>query len=189
MQRCKVNRNDNRRPRGLFHTSKYLGSKGGKRNIHLSWINLDPRQGHDSWFSSQWTRRLPGGFDKKRDRETIFAEIRLYAGEPSWIMEGVFGDLASAALENATALIFLNFEWISCEAGLKMRGPEIEKQTDAVIAQKNFSELLGWAKAYEDRENSRSRGGHQKIFDQFGKSKILLKNRQDLDQFINDRFN
>lgn len=126
----------------------------------------------------------PGGFNKKRPADIVHKEIEMLSQEDKWIMEGVFGDLASTALQNATTLIFLDKSWEECEAGLLRRGPESSKQLDPIAAENSFKELLGWAKAYWERENSRSRKGHEKLFLEFRGEKISLINRKDSDNFL-----
>jgi adenylate kinase family enzyme len=126
----------------------------------------------------------PGGFNKKRPSDMVHEEIKLLSQEEKWIMEGVFGDLASTALGNATALIFLDKSWEECEAALMNRGSESSKQLDSIEAEKNFQELLVWAKAYWDRENSRSQKGHQKLYSDFKGTKVVFRSRADSQKFL-----
>lgn len=126
----------------------------------------------------------PGGFGKKRPAEIVHGEVQQLSQAKAWIVEGVFGDLASMALENATALIFLNKCWTECETSLIERGSESSKQLDLVEAEKNFQDLLLWGKAYYERENSRSLIGHIKIFNDFQKTKYEFKNRQECESWL-----
>ena len=52
----------------------------------------------------------PGGFDRKRPKETVLKEVRQLAQGGSWIVEGVFGELAEECLPRATALIWLDLD-------------------------------------------------------------------------------
>lgn len=126
----------------------------------------------------------PGGFNKKRPPEVVHAEIKQLSLKEKWIMEGVFGDLAATALENATALIFLDKTWEECKSALLERGSESSKQQDPVLAEKSFQELLTWAEAYTQRENSRSLKGHTKLYTEFKETKFLFKDRQNVANFI-----
>lgn len=126
----------------------------------------------------------PGGFNKKRPTEFVHAEIKKLALNNNWVMEGVFGDLAAIALENATALIFMNKSWDECRSALLERGSESSKQLDPVSAENNFKELLKWAEAYTQRENSRSLRGHKKLFDEFKGFKYELCDRSAVEQFL-----
>lgn len=126
----------------------------------------------------------PGGFNKKRPPDVVHNEIKQLSLADAWIMEGVFGDLAMTALENATALIFLNKDWDECRSALLERGSESSKQLDPVAAENSFNELISWAEAYYQRENSRSLKGHSRIFAEFAGTKIELYNRKDVADFL-----
>ncbi|MDZ4676824.1 MAG: AAA family ATPase [Oligoflexia bacterium] len=126
----------------------------------------------------------PGGFNKKRPPDIAQKEIHIISQAGSWIMEGVFGDLAESVLPNATALIFLDKSWCECETALFGRGSESSKQLDQITAKKNFNELLIWAKAYWERENSCSQKHHQKLFSEFKGTKLKFMSRADSENFL-----
>ncbi len=147
---------------GKSHLARQLSELFGSDVIHL-----------DKLF---WE---PGGFGKKRPPEVVREEVGQLSHKEIWIIEGVFGDLAATALQNATTLIFLNKGWSECEAALKDRGSESSKQLDPVQAEKNFQELLTWAKTYYERENSRSLRGHSRLFQEFQKKKFEFQNRRE----------
>ncbi len=126
----------------------------------------------------------PGGFNKKRPPEVVHSEIKQLSLGERWIMEGVFGDLAVTALDNATHLIFLNKSWDECKSALIVRGSESKKQLDPIVAENNFRELLSWAEAYTIRENSRSLKGHTKIYSTFNGDKHEFHDRQSAEAFL-----
>jgi len=128
----------------------------------------------------------PGGFNKKRERSIVLKEIEKLSQEESWIMEGVFGDLAEVALANATSLIFLDKQWTECEQALLNRGSKSSFQLDKETAEKNFNELLVWAKAYYKRESKTSLLWHKQLFDSFLGDKAILKNRQEMTELLNN---
>jgi hypothetical protein len=70
--------------------------------------------------------------------------------QPLWIIEGVYGWLADVALPRATALIWLDFPWSLCRAGLLARGPR-RGATD-----RDDVELLKWAETYWNRQTPSS---------------------------------
>ncbi|MFN9069066.1 MAG: AAA family ATPase [Bdellovibrionales bacterium] len=152
---------------GKSHLARQLSSKLGFQIIHF-----------DEHF---WE---PGGFNKKRLPEIVHSEIKQLSLKEKWIMEGVFGDLAATALENATALIFLNKPWDECRSALLERGSESSKQLDPAVAEKNFKELMSWAEAYTQRENSRSLKGHTRLYTDFKGSKFLFQDRQSVADFV-----
>lgn len=125
-----------------------------------------------------------GGFNKKRPIELVNKEIEILSLHDNWIMEGVFGGLASIALNNATTLIFLDKSWDECEKALLARGSESSKQLDPIAAENSFQELLVWAKAYWERVNFQSKAGHDKLFSDFSGEKIIFVNRIDSENFL-----
>ena len=59
----------------------------------------------------------------KRDEAEAKAMVAAMAGKPRWIIEGVYGWLAEAALFRATTLIWLDMPWSICRESLAQRGP------------------------------------------------------------------
>ncbi len=126
----------------------------------------------------------PGSFEKKRPKEVVLEENKTLSMSKSWIMEGVFGSLAAAALSNTTTLIYLSHTWDDCKIALLDRGCQPEKQSNLETAEKNFAELLTWAADYEFRENSGSRKGHLNLFEPFSGFKLQLHNRSEANDLI-----
>lgn len=126
----------------------------------------------------------PGSFSQKRSKEIVFQDISLLKDEESWIVEGVFGDLAQEFLERADCLIWLDMTWEVCHANLLQRGSESSRQLDPVQAEINFAKLLVWASHYYDRDNLRSHQGHKLLYTNFSKSKYYLKSKVEVEQFL-----
>ena len=59
----------------------------------------------------------------QRDETQATDMVVEIAGKPQWIIEGVYGWLAAAALPFATSLIWLDLPWKMCSEGLSLRGP------------------------------------------------------------------
>jgi adenylate kinase family enzyme len=125
----------------------------------------------------------PGGFNLKRPKEIVYAEIaRLVQGE-SWIVEGVFGELAREFFTSADYFIWLDLDWEACLNSLSQRGSESSQQLDQQSAEENFKKLVKWASAYWEREGPRSWRGHQMLFEEFSLEKIHLKSREAVNDF------
>ena len=90
----------------------------------------------------------------KRDETQATAMVVEIAGKPQWIIEGVYGWLAAAALPFATSLIWLDLPWIICSEGLSRRGP----WKDASAGE--HEAFLQWAEAYWQRQTPTSFSGH-----------------------------
>ena len=92
--------------------------------------------------------------------------------QPLWIIEGVYGWLAEIALPRATALIWLDFPWSLCRAGLLARSPR-RGATD-----QDTVELLKWAETYWNRQTPSSFAGHSRMFANFPSTKFRLETRE-----------
>lgn len=126
----------------------------------------------------------PGGFNKKRPADMVYSEIMTLAQGQSWIVEGVFGELAQEFLPQADCLIWLDIDWATCSASLLQRGSESAKQLDAQLAEENFNKLLQWASDYWQRQDLRSQRGHAALFEQFNGKKVCLKTSGEVNGFI-----
>jgi adenylate kinase family enzyme len=118
------------------------------------------------------------GNGRKRDEDAARAMLREVAAQRCWIIEGVYGWLTEVALPRATALIWLDFPWGLCHAGLLARAPR-RGTTDQDIA-----ELITWAEAYWERRTSTSFAGHADLFENFPAAKFRLRNRDEVGRLL-----
>ena len=154
----------------------YLAQRLSDR-LHLEIIHLD---------QLFWE---PDGFNKKRPADMVYSEIADLAQSQSWIVEGVFGELAQEFLPKADCLIWLDIDWATCSASLLQRGSESSKQLDAQLAEENFNKLLQWASDYWQRQDLRSQRGHASLVEQFSGKKVCLKTRGEVDNFVDSLSN
>ena len=112
------------------------------------------------------------GYGRKRDEDAARRMTLEVSAQPLWIIEGVYGWLAEVALPRATALIWLDFPWSLCRAGLLARSPR-RGATD-----QDTVELLKWAETYWNRQTSSSFAGHSRMFNNFPSTKFRLENRE-----------
>jgi len=126
----------------------------------------------------------PGGFNKKRPIDVVYAEIATLVQGQSWVVEGVFGELAQEFCPKADCLIWLDVDWATCSTSLLNRGSESSQQLDAQLAEENFTKLLRWASDYWQRQDLRSYHGHASLFDQFCGQKIRLRTRDEVNALI-----
>ena len=117
--------------------------------VHVPVIDLDLL----NWEGDEYGR--------KRDDDAARRMTLDVSAQPRWIIEGVYGWLAESALPRATALIWLDFQWSLCHAGLLARGPR-RGATD-----QDGAELLKWAETYWNRQTSSSFAGHSLMFTNF----------------------
>lgn len=127
---------------------------------------------------------VPGGFNEKRSPDVVARELEEKKLVDSWIVEGVFGELAVRFLERADRLIWLDLPWEVCRASLLARGSESAKQLDPVKAEANFQQLLAWVADYWTRTDLRSHAGHGRLYADFSGEKIRFDERAAVDRFI-----
>ncbi|MCK1489181.1 adenylate kinase [Bradyrhizobium sp. 180] len=120
------------------------------------------------------------GYGLKRDEDVARKMVRDISEQPRWVIEGVFGWLAEVALPKATTLIWLNFPWSVCRAGLLARG--LRRGATSHDAE----ELMKWAEAYWTRQTSSSFAGHSKMFNDFSGTKLRLETREQVAQLLED---
>lgn len=114
----------------------------------------------------------------KRDETQATTMVVEIAGKPQWIIEGVYGWLAAAALPFATSLIWLDLPWIICSEGLSRRGPWKGASAGEHEA------FLQWAEAYWQRRTPTSFSGHLGLFDDFAGPKLRLRSREEIDALL-----
>jgi len=120
------------------------------------------------------------GYGRKRDEQVALQLAAEATAGPLWIIEGVYGWLASAALPRAESLIWLDLPWSECREGLLGRG--MRRGAD----QGNFAALLAWAEDYWHRTTSSSFTGHRHLFEAFEPPKYRLRHRGEVLEFLAD---
>lgn len=153
---------------GKSWLAKRLGERTSTQTIHL-----------DEIF---W---LPGGFNEKRSPSEVQNLVDSKKVETDWIVEGVFGDLASQFLSSAQNLIWLDFPWNVCKQRLEGRGSESKAHMGRVQSEQGFRELIRWAEGYYFRSGSCSRTTHLGLFESFTGERILLATEVQVQEFLN----
>jgi adenylate kinase family enzyme len=118
------------------------------------------------------------GYGAKRHEDVARQMAFDVSNQPRWIIEGVFGWLAEVALPNATALVWLDFPWSLCRAGLLARGLR------RGATSRDAADLMKWAEAYWSRQTPSSFAGHSKMFNDFVGAKLRLENREQVAELL-----
>lgn len=129
----------------------------------------------------------PGGFDRKRapaERATLIAASK---AADSWIVEGVFGELAEYFMDEAELLIWLDLAWPVCHQRLLRRGSESKAQMGREQSVAGLAELIDWAANYRIRGGGCSFAAHQRLFDRFGGERFRLTTESEVDSFLQYR--
>jgi hypothetical protein len=122
----------------------------------------------------------PDGYGAKRNEDVARQMALDISNQPRWIVEGVFGWLAEIVLPKATALVWLDFPWSLCRAGLLARGLR------RGATSRDAADLMNWAEAYWSRQTPSSFAGHAKIFNDFPGAKLRLESREQAADLLGD---
>ncbi|QXH62908.1 adenylate kinase [Pseudomonas azerbaijanorientalis] len=112
-----------------------------------------------------------------RPRNEALGMARIAADEERWLIEGVYGWIASELLSRATALIWLSLGDEDCVANIRRR----ETQDDERLVA-----LLEWAGSYRKRDDSSGFAAHQRLFEGFTGSKIQLMDWKEITDFASE---
>lgn len=127
---------------------------------------------------------MPGGFEHKRPQAERARMIASTRAQASWIVEGVYGQLAAPFLEDAQTLIWLDLDWHICERRLHARSAASELHMSRAQSSQGLAALLSWAASYDVRDDSMSRRGHGQLFNHFLGNKSRLRTEQELAAFL-----
>jgi adenylate kinase family enzyme len=118
------------------------------------------------------------GYGAKRNEDVARQMALDVSNQPRWIIEGVFGWLAEVALPKATALVWLDFPWSLCRAGLLARGLR------RGATSRDAADLMKWAEAYWSRQTPSSFAGHSKMLNDFSGAKLRLEDREQVAELL-----
>ena len=131
--------------------------------LRVPWTDLD----RIHWLSDEHS--IP------RPRAEALTMARIAAEQERWVIEGVYGWIASELLPRATALIWLSVGDEDCVANIRQR----ETQDDERLVA-----LLEWAGSYRTREDSSGFAAHQRLFEGFSDSKTRLMDQAEITDFF-----
>lgn len=126
----------------------------------------------------------PEGFDQKRSPDEIELLIQRSKEQKSWIVEGVFGELASHYLDSAELLLWLDIEWPICQKRLEKRGFEIKRHLGREQSEEGLRKLIKWASHYYERQDLRSYVGHRELFINFLGKKVHFKSETAVNKLV-----
>lgn len=135
-------------------------------HLQVPWIDLD--QIH--WLSDEHSIARP--------RNDALGMARIVASQERWVIEGVYGWIASELLPRATALIWLSVDDETCVANIRLREANRDESDELLMA------LLEWAGSYRVRDGSSGFAAHQRLFDAFSGSKLHLRNQTEIETFL-----
>jgi adenylate kinase family enzyme len=128
----------------------------------------------------------PGGFDSKRSCEEVARLIQQSKDKESWIVEGVFGEMAEHYLDIAELLVWLDIDWEICRSRLERRGAESKRHQEREQSEEGLRKLIEWASLYYQRQDMCSHYGHKRLFDKFASTKVCLTSAREVNEFLQD---
>jgi adenylate kinase family enzyme len=129
----------------------------------------------------------PGGFDVKRDQEEVDRLIEESKRTASWVVEGVFGELAERYFAEAELLIWLDIDWETCKTRLLARGSESKRHLGREQSEEGLKRLVDWASHYYDRGDLRSFLGHRALMEKFPGKTLRLTSEEEVNRVaLND---
>jgi adenylate kinase family enzyme len=135
-------------------------------HLQVPWTDLD----RIHWLSDEHSIARP--------RAEALAMARVAAGQERWVIEGVYGWIASELLHRTTALIWLSVADEVCVANIRQREANDDERLIA---------LLEWAGSYRQRDGSSGYRAHRRLFEGFAGTKIRLTDRAQIAALTTDR--
>jgi adenylate kinase family enzyme len=162
-------------PKLLTERTVVIGNSGsGKSTLAEAIANL----AHVPAIDLDLLHWEEGGYGSKRNEDVARKMVLDISNQPRWIIEGAFGWLAEVALPKATALIWLDFPWTLCRAGL------LTRCLRRGATSHDAAELMTWAEAYWTRQTPSSFAGHSRMFNDFSGTKLRLESREQVAQLL-----
>jgi adenylate kinase family enzyme len=140
-----------------------FGNSGSGKSTYAKALAARERIPHLDLDTVVWE---PNQIAVPRPAAAIRASLEEFiAANPTWVIEGCYGELVEAAAPRATELVFLNPGREACLANNARRPWEPHKyaspeQQDAMLAN-----LQAWVAGYYERTDQWSYDAHRRIFD------------------------
>jgi hypothetical protein len=117
--------------------------------------------------------------------EAFYAGNGTNSTEPSWVMEGVFGEYVQDAISKgkATAVLLLDTPFETCKVQVTQRGGN-HGTTDT---EESREKLFKYAAGYYSRDDARSEKGHRQILEDAkarGLQTAVLSTREEVGHFL-----
>ena len=140
-----------------------FGNSGSGKSTYARALALRERISHLDLDTIVWE---PGQIAVLRNAEAIRASLDVFVeANPSWVIEGCYGELVEAAASSATELVFLNPGLDACLANNARRPWEPHKYASLEEQNSMLASLQAWVADYYQRHGQWSYAAHRRIFD------------------------
>ncbi|HVS36981.1 MAG TPA: hypothetical protein VMS17_15580 [Gemmataceae bacterium] len=103
--------------------------------------------------------------------QSLAALAAFVAENPTWVIEGCYGDLVEAALPHCTELRFLNPGVEACVANCRKRPWDPEYCASPEDQARYLEPLIAWVREYGTRQDEYSLARHRALFAGFAGTK------------------
>lgn len=153
-----------------------LGNSGSGKSTAARWL---AQQAGAPLLDLDTLAWVPGQIAVPRNSHEAQAELSQFCNQPSWIIEGCYGDLVQHSLRFAPLLLFLNPGIEQCVANCLSRPWEAHKYASPAEQDQRLAFLLDWVRDYETRDGAMSYQAHRDCFEHYGGSKLELQQQPD----------
>lgn len=119
----------------------------------------------------------PGNLQHERLTKDAALRIEQIRRTDRWVVAGSFVDIAAPLLEDADALIWLNFHWAACRDGLQPGRDGHYGVQPRVTSDAGLTKLVEWASAYQSRGESFA--GHLSLFRRFEGCRLCVQTEEE----------
>ena len=151
-----------------------LGNSGSGKSTAARWLAQHSAAPLLDLDTIAW---VPGQIAVPRDSHEAQAELSQFCSQPSWIIEGCYGDLVQHSLGFAPLLLFLNPGIEQCVANCLSRPWEPHKYASQAEQDQRLAFLLDWVRDYETRDGPMSYQSHRDCFEQYRGPKLEVQQR------------
>src|SRR4051812_12713653 len=109
----------------------------------------------------------PNQIAVRRPDPVIYADLDRFLAQPSWVIEGCYGDLVERALAGGPELVLLDPGEQACLRNCRARPCEPHKYASKADQDGKLEFLLAWVSDYYRRDGDMSLARHRAIFDAY----------------------
>jgi adenylate kinase family enzyme len=147
-----------------------FGNSGSGKSTYARALSAEHGLPHLDLDSIVWE---PGKVGVQRSSEAIARSLDDFiSSNPSWVIEGCYGDLVEAASAHCSELIFLNPGLHACLANNLRRPWEPHKYASMEQQNAMLTALQAWVADYYTRDDAWSYAAHRRIFDAHAGPKV-----------------
>jgi len=147
-----------------------FGNSGSGKSTYARAISARHGLPHLDLDSIVWE---PGQIAVQRSEAAISASLAEFISRnPTWVIEGCYGELVQSASVHCTELIFLNPGIEACLTNNLRRPWEPHKYASLDEQNSMLANLQAWVAGYYERDDAWSYKAHRAIFDAFSGAKV-----------------